>query len=195
MKQEEIDGATPLTEEEREGLILSHITTRAELNVFESMNVLSANEWLKRRRRREILTVDFICLLHKKMFGDAWKWAGQFRTTDKNIGIPKHMIRTELHKLLEDCKVWIESGTYMPDEIAIRLHHRLVAIHPFPNGNGRHARKVADLLAIELKRPPFTWGGGGSLGSSGQVRNAYIDALREADNNYDYTALLAFARS
>jgi Fic-DOC domain mobile mystery protein B len=127
------------------------------------------------------------------MFNDVWRWAGDFRKTERNIGIEAWRIPVELRTLLGDAQAWVEHKSYSPDEIAVRFHHRLVWIHPFPNGNGRHARLIADLLIIQLGEPPFTWGGG-SLRETTDLRSAYVSALRAADN-YDIQPLLAFART
>ena len=127
------------------------------------------------------------------MFGRVWRWAGRFRTTGKNIGVPAYRIRTDLQELINDCSCWIENGTYEPDEIAARFHHRLVQIHPYPNGNGRHARLAADVLLTRLGRPRFTWGSKNLVDSS-ETRTRYVHALRAADR-HDYAPLLAFVRS
>lgn len=188
------DGATPLDPDEIEGLKLRHITTRAELDRWEQENIQDALSWLVRRRKTNILNEDFICQLHEKMFGKVWKWAGEFRRTEKNIGVPWVKVTIELRMLLDDVKYWIENKTYPADEIAYRFHHKLVLIHLFPNGNGRHARMMADLLLEEmLEADSFTWGSQ-NLTSTGETRKRYIDALRKADNQ-DYEHLAAFVRS
>lgn len=185
-------GATPI--EELEGLRLSHVTTREELNRWEHENISEAMRWLERRRQKaEILNEEFVRALHKRMLGKVWRWAGQFRRTNKNIGVHWAQIPLELKPLLDDTKYWIEHETYSPDEIAARFHHRMVLIHPFPNGNGRHARLIADVLLVDvLRREPFTWGKT-DLNTAGNVRDAYIAALRAADN-HDYNPLLDFVR-
>jgi len=188
----ENDGQTPLSEEEREGLIPSYITLRAELNEAEQANILAAEEWAF-KRARNVLDIDFLKELHKRMFGRVWIWAGTSRTTGKNIGVDAYRIRTDLQELINDGTYWIENGTYEPDEIAARFHHRLVCIHPYPNGNGRHARLATDLLLRALDQPRFTWGSQ-NLTDPGQTRTLYIEALRAADN-HDYGLLLAFVRS
>jgi Fic-DOC domain mobile mystery protein B len=127
------------------------------------------------------------------MFGDVWRWAGEFRTTERNIGINHWEIPMELRNVLDDVRVWIEHQSYPPDEIAVRLHHRLAQIHPFPNGNGRHARLMADLLIVQLGGEPFSWGNG-VLRDTGELRRRYVDALQAADL-HDIGPLLAFARS
>lgn len=186
------DANTPLEPEEREQLIPTYITTRAELNEAEQIGIADADRWAF-SRRRDALDDVFLCQLHKRMFRDVWKWAGQFRRTARNIGIDAYRIPIELRQLVDDVRFWVENGTYDPDEIAIRFHHRLVEIHPFPNGNGRHGRLAADLLAKQLGRPRFTWGSA-NLVEPHQARKEYVAALREADN-HDITRLLAFARS
>lgn len=188
------DGATPLDPDEIEGLKLRHITTRAELDRWEQENIQDALSWLERRRKANILSEEFICQLHEKMFGKVWKWAGEFRRTEKNIGVPWVKVAIELRMLLDDVKYWIENKIYPADEIAYRFHHKLVLIHLFPNGNGRHARMMADLLLEEmLEIDSFTWGSQ-NLTSAGETRKRYIDALRKADNQ-DYEQLAAFVRS
>jgi Fic-DOC domain mobile mystery protein B len=187
------DDATPLDAEEREGLLQTWITTRADLNEAEQANIDDAVAWIDRRRNTDLLTEGFVFELHKRMFGDVWSWAGSVRKTGKNIGIDPQQIHLQLGGLLRDVKYWIEHGSFSPDEIAVRLHHGVVAIHPFPNGNGRHARLMADLLIARLGGEPFSWGGG-TLRDIGTLRAEYIAALRAADN-HDFTPLLAFARS
>lgn len=187
------DDATPLSPEEREGLLQTWITTRADLNEAEQANIDAAAAWLRRRRKSDILTEGFVVELHRRMLGEVWAWAGSTRRTGKNIGIDPAHIHVQLGGLLRDARYWIEHDSYLPDEIAVRLHHGLVAIHPFPNGNGRHARLMADLLIADLDGTPFSWGGG-TLRDVGELRAEYIAALRTADG-HDFGPQLAFARS
>jgi Fic-DOC domain mobile mystery protein B len=187
-------GATPIDPDEDGGLLLSHITNRAELDRWEQDNIKEAEEWAFRRKPRDLISTDFTCRLHKRMFGTVWKWAGVFRRSSKNIGVEAWAIRSSLHDLLENLQIWIEQKVYVPDEIAARFHHRLVAIHLYANGNGRHARLMADLLLVHtLDRPHFTWGSK-SLVQAGECRACYISALRAADR-HDYRPLLEFVRS
>lgn len=187
------DNATPLDAEEREGLLQTWITTRADLNEAEQANIDGAVAWINRRRNADLLTEGFVFELHKRMFGDVWSWAGSVRKTGKNIGIAPQHIHLQLGGLLRDVQFWIEHVSFSPDDIAVRLHHGLVAIHPFPNGNGRHARLMADLLITRLGSEPFSWGGG-TLRDIGTLRAEYIAALRAADN-HNFAPLLAFAKS
>lgn len=189
---EEPDDATPLTPDERKGLIPSDITYRSELNRAEQENIARAQDWAL-SRRRDVLTERFVKDLHGRMLGDVWRWAGDFRTSERNIGIAYYKIPMALRELLADAAAWIEHKAYSRDEIAVRFHHRLVQIHPFPNGNGRHSRLMADLLVMQLGRERFTWGSV-NLQDAGEVRRRYIDALKAADN-HDIGPLLAFARS
>ena len=186
------DAATPLTPEERDGLIPSYITLRRELNEAEQANILEAEAWAF-ARKRDVLDEKFLKTLHKRMFGRVWRWAGEFRLTERNIGVAPYRIGVALRNLLDDCRYWIEHGTYRPDEIATRFHHRLVWIHPFPNGNGRHARLATDLLLARLGQPRFSWGRV-NLIDAGETRQAYVAALRAADG-HDITPLLGFVRS
>lgn len=187
-------GATPLDADEAADLIPSHIETLDELNAWEQENIVVALHWATRRRSTaQTLTVEFIRELHRRMFGDTWKWAGRFRRTAKNVGVPAARIAEQLKDLLDDTSGWIEHGTYATDEIAARFHHRLIAIHPFPNGNGRHARMITDTLLVSLGAAPFTWGF--RIGDeASDVRASYLRALRDADGQ-DYARLLKFVRS
>lgn len=189
----EDEANTPLEAEEREQLIPTYITTRAELNEAEQVNITRASLWLRRARNVDVLDDAFLRDLHKRMFGEVWKWAGQYRKTSRNIGIDAYRIPIAVRELVHDARYWVDNETYPPDEIAIRFSHRLVSIHPFPNGNGRHSRLVADLLAMKLGRPRFTWGRA-NLVDPGETRGAYVAALRAADGG-EMEPLLAFARS
>ena len=186
------DGGTELTEEEREGLIPSYITLRSELNEAEQANILEAEEWAF-ARKRDLLEEKFLNNLHKRMYGNVWRWAGRYRTSGKNIGIDAYRIPTDLRQLLDDCRYWIENGTYEPDEIAVRFHHRIVSIHCYPNGNGRHARLAADLLLRSMGHERFSWGEK-NLVDVGETRARYIAALQAADK-HDIGPLLEFVRS
>ena len=188
-------GATPLDADELAALIPGHITTQSNLNEWEQLNILQGETWAygQRRQRKDILNEAFLRQLHRRMFGETWRWAGEFRKSDKNIGVDWLDIGVELRKLFADANYQSEHASFPADEIAARFHHRLVAIHPFPNGNGRHARLMADLLVERLGRPRFTWGSR-SLIDVSDVRLRYIAALRAADAR-DYALLLAFVRS
>lgn len=186
-------GATPLDPDEAAGLIPSHIATHAQLNEWEMANILQGERWAFSRKHKNMLELDFVRGLHKRMFGDTWRWAGSFRTTEKNIGVDPLQIQPTLHNLCEDVKTQLELQSYSLDEIAARFSHRLVAIHPFANGNGRLSRTYADLLLVQHGAQRFSWGAG-SLIAEGEVRQRYLDALRAADRR-DYTQLLDFVRS
>ena len=196
LELEYIKGQTPLDEEEIEEIKIKTISVRGELDEFEQANIEKAIEWsLKRKYSYEkILTVEFIKELHKRMFSDVWKWAGKYRNTNKNIGVDKYVIEQELRVLLDDCKFWIENRTFPEDEIAIRFKHRLVKIHLFPNGNGRHSRLCADILVSQaFNKPIFTWGGN-NITDKGETRTRYLNAIYEADKG-NIKPLLDFARS
>lgn len=184
--------ATPLSEEEEEGLIPAYISTREELNHVEQANITKAHLWAFARRRNP-LDVDFLRRLHKEMLGEVWNWAGSYRKTGRNIGVDPSQIQMQVKQLMDDTNFQIEHQTYPPDEIAARFHHRLVYIHPFPNGNGRLSRMATDVLLINMGQEKFNWGAG-DLESKGEIRSRYIEALKAADQ-YDYTKLLAFVRS
>jgi Fic-DOC domain mobile mystery protein B len=185
-----------LDEEEKEGLLIETITTRSELDEFEQQNIEDAMQWIAGRsfKTETVFTEQFVKKLHKKMYGHVWKWAGKFRKSNKNIGVDKWHIPVALKGLLDDTLYWIENSTFSHDEIAIRFKHRLVAIHCFPNGNGRHSRLFADLIIEKIfNKPVFTWGTEGLI-HAGKTRSNYITAIKEADKG-NYFPLLAFARS
>ncbi len=187
------DGATPLDPNEIDGLKIGHITNREELNRFEQDNINEAIVWLKHSRAKDILTEEFIKTLHKKMFGNVWRWAGSFRRSGKNIGADWTHIPVNLRNLLHDVKYWVEHKIYPADEIAVRFHHRLVSIHLFPNGNGRHARLITDVLLKDvLDKESFDWNIE-KLDHGEDPRSLYLAALRKADEG-DYSVLLDFVR-
>jgi Fic-DOC domain mobile mystery protein B len=191
-----IDGQTPLDEDEKEGLLISTIATREELDEFEQQNIEEAIKWSigKKIKSDKLFTESFIKNVHKRMYKDVWLWAGAFRKTNKNIGVDRWQVAIELKNLLEDAGFWIENNTYSPDEIAIRFKHRIVSIHCFSNGNGRHSRLMADMIIEKIfDRPVFTWGAG-NLSKENKNRKQYLDALKLADVG-NYEALLLFARS
>jgi Fic-DOC domain mobile mystery protein B len=184
---------TPLTPPERDGLIPTYITTRAELNAAEQENIAEAELWAFARRRADIVDRHALLALHRRMFRRVWRWAGSIRHSERNIGVAPHLIETAMEQLTGDVRYWIDHATLLPDEIAVRFHHRLVEIHPFPNGNGRHGRLAADLLVHQLGTARFTWGSA-NLMKADETRKAYVRALKAADG-HDMGPLLAFARS
>jgi Fic-DOC domain mobile mystery protein B len=186
------EGATPLDPDELGGLRFKHVTTREQLDELEQANIESGLRWLA-RHRGDVLTDDFALTLHRRLFGDVWNWAGSLRRTDKNIGIDPLHIRVELRTLIDDTRYWAEHSTYSPVESAVRFHHRLVFVHPFPNGNGRHARIMADaVLRRVFRADPIDWAGGHDLQRMNDRRIAYIAALKAADQG-DFGPLLKFA--
>ena len=188
-------GNTPLSPEEQ-GDLIPDLSTKEELNEWERQNIIEAYAWVFERRnlrRNDPLTEPYVRELHRHMFDQTWKWAGDYRSTEKNIGIAHYQIREALAALLGDARYWLEHQTFPADEVAVRFHHRLVWIHPFANGNGRHARVMADILVQRQGRPAFTWGGA-SIVQAGEFRSRYIQALRAADDS-DLRPILKFARS
>lgn len=186
---ETVEGATPLEPDELAGLKFKHLTTRGELDELEQANIVQGMLWLKKNNRQEILTLDFICKLHKTLFGQVWSWAGTFRKTEKNIGVDPLHIAVNLRNLIDDVQAWCEFNSYQPYESVLRMHHQLVKIHPFPNGNGRFSRIYADVVAEVIFRiEPVEWGGR-SLDKKTETRKAYIKALRSADSG-DYELLM-----
>jgi len=187
-------GATPVNEDEAADLIPTHIYLQEELNEYEQANILIASKkyFSKSYKYSDILTFNFLLEVHKDMFDETWKWAGKTRKTIKNIGVEVSQIFDQTKNLSDDVKYWIENKTYPNDEIGARFHHRLVKIHLFPNGNGRHARLITDILMKSLGESIFTWGNI-DLYHEGKIRSKYIAALIEADNN-NYKPLIGFVR-
>ncbi len=189
------EGQTPLDEQEKEGLLLKTISTHAELDEVEQLNIEEAVEWTMKKNFSigDILSEDFINGLHKRMYRDVWRWAGSFRKTEKNIGVDWTKIPVELKTLTDDCKFWIENKIFSEDEIGIRFKHRIVSIHCYSNGNGRHSRLIADVIISHIfKKPVFTWGAG--FKHALEIRKKYIEALRAADKG-NYDLLLSFSRT
>jgi Fic-DOC domain mobile mystery protein B len=187
--------ATPLDPDEAAGLVATHITTQGDLNAWEQINIAQGDRWAARQKKRDLLDEGFIRELHRQMFDKTWRWAGTFRNSNKNIGVDWTQVAVRLRNLLDNSKYQIENHVYDADEMVVRFHHQLVWIHAFPNGNGRHARLMADLLALRLGRPRLTWGGGeASITTVGDLRKKYLAALRAADQG-QLNDLIAFARS
>jgi Fic-DOC domain mobile mystery protein B len=191
-----IEGQTPLSEDEQEGLKISSITTREELDEFEQLNIEKAIQWTfgKKLKAEQLFSEKFIKDLHKRMYGEVWKWAGTFRTSEKNIGVKSYLIGIELKQLLDDAVYWTQNKTYNSQEIAIRFKHRLVSIHCFANGNGRHSRLMADLIMEKLYNEKFFSWGSNNLVKATETRTAYIKAVKKADQQ-DLLPLIAFAKS
>ena len=195
VKFDDAPGATPLDPDEAAGLLPTHITTQGDLNAWEQANILQGDRWASRQKNRELFDEGFVRELHKKMFDQTWQWAGTFRKSNKNIGVDWPQISPKQRDLLDNTRYQIEHQVFDPDETVIRFHHQLVWIHAFPNGNGRHARLMADILAERLGLPRMTWGGASVvLTSVGAVREAYLTALRAADQGR-FEKLIEFARS
>jgi Fic-DOC domain mobile mystery protein B len=189
-------GQTPLDEDEKEGLLIQTIATREELDEFEQLNIEEALQWVitKSFNAETVLTEKFICNLHKRMYGSVWSWAGKFRKTNKNLGVDKWQIPLTIKTLCDDSLFWMKNNTYFPDEIAIRFKHRLVSIHCFPNGNGRHNRLMADIIVNNIYQlPVFSWGTNDIMHQY-DSRSSYLMAVKEADNQR-FQPLIEFARS
>ena len=193
----EPSGATPIEMEDLEGLIPDFVATRADLNQVEFENITKALPWADRQARvlgpTGILDYGFVLALHRRMFGDVWTWAGTQRQRVTNIGVEPHSIATQSRLVLDDATFWHTHAVFDPDELAARLHCRLVSVHPFQNGNGRCTRMMADLYLTSIGADPFTWGGT-NLDVDGSGRATYIAALIKAADSNDYADLIRFAR-
>ena len=192
MTEGEPDGATPLDHDERRGLKFPHITTRGELDELEQANIEQGLRWISIRRGGDIFDDSFVRKVHERLFGEVWQWAGEYRRTEKNIGVAPHQISVQLRMLLDDARFWAKDKVYPPLEAAARFHHRMVLIHPFPNGNGRHARVATDIMLEDYyKHPLVEWAPGFDLQADNERRKQYIAALRAADA-YEIEPLLIF---
>ena len=193
---EYIEGQTPIDEDEKEGLLIKSITTRGELDEFEQLNIEKAIQWTlgKKWKPDYILSEEFVKELHRRMFNDVWSWAGKYRKTNKNIGVDKYEIGISLRQLIDDCVYWLKNNTYPDEEIAIRFKHRVVKIHCFPNGNGRHSRLIADIIMQQIfGKPVFNWNKA-NLNKKGEARTNYLMAIRAADLG-DIKPLIVFANN
>lgn len=195
MKFQYAPGATPLDPDEADGLVPLHITTQADLNAWEQANIALGDRWAARQKKRELLDEGFVRDLHRQMFDKTWQWAGTFRQSNKNIGVDWTLVAVKLRDLLNNTRYQIENHVFKEDEVAVRFHHQLVLVHAFPNGNGSHARLMADLLITRLGQPRLTWGGASaSRISVAKIREKYLAALRAADQG-QIEGLIEFARS
>ena len=203
----DVPGQTPLDEDDARGLRLTYVSTRGELDAAEQANIVRGRAWALQRHLSvaQILDDGFLRRLHREMFGEVWTWAGTYRRSNKNIGIDWPQIAEALRNLCGDANMWfsaaahhrVAAGDDADASSSVGVHHRLVVIHPFVNGNGRHARLVADLLAHACDVESFSWGGatGAMPTAEGDpVRTAYLEALRAADRG-DLEQLVRFARS
>ncbi|MBX3486646.1 MAG: mobile mystery protein B [Candidatus Paracaedibacteraceae bacterium] len=193
MKFEYPAGATPFSLDDASALIPKHIHTQNDLNEWEQANILRAEKWVFSKQRKNITSIKFLITLHKKMFDLTWSWAGHFRVHQTNIGVAPFQIAMSLQAACDDIDFWIQHKTFLPEEIAIRFHHKLVSVHPFPNGNGRLSRLAADILLYNLIKKRLTWGRQ-SLHQDSDLRKTYIQSLRQADNGL-YEPLINFCLS
>lgn len=198
LNQKDSDGNTPIRQEEAEQLI-PRISTLGELNEYEAQNILQAREWAfdsRTMKSTDPLDEHYVRELHHRMFDNVWKWAGTYRKAELNIGCDPKEIVQRIPQLLANTRYWLDKKTYPTDEALLRFHHQLTKIHPFANGNGRHARLIADIAAVKYGQPEFAWGAGKDLVTEGDARMRYLAALRalDADEN-DLKLLLDFAWS
>jgi Fic-DOC domain mobile mystery protein B len=194
--EKEVKDASTAISLEDAAALKPNLATQRELDQWEYKNTLAGRAWAlnsRRLKRMDPLTEPYIRELHLRMFNETWRWAGKYRTRNPNLGVPHHEIRDRLGQLLGDARHWLENGIYDLDEIAVRVHHQVVFIHPFPNGNGRHTRLLADVIVARGGRVPFSWGPD-NLVAAGAARDEYIKALKQADLG-DTQGLLKFARS
>jgi Fic-DOC domain mobile mystery protein B len=198
LNQKYSDGNTPIRPDEAEQLVPS-ISTIGELNEYEALNILQARKWAfdsRTMRSTDPLEEPYVRELHHRMFDNVWKWAGNYRQTERNVGCDPNEIVQRIPQLLANTRYWLENKTFSTDEALLRFHHQLTTIHPFANGNGRHARMLADVVAVKYDSAEFTWGAGKDPVAQGSARTRYLAALRTLDaNENDVKSLLEFARS
>jgi Fic-DOC domain mobile mystery protein B len=187
------DGSTPLDHDQIKGIRFAHLTTMGELDELEDENIQRGLEWLNHQKTKDYLSIEFLCKLHEKLFGEVWKWAGKFRTVEVNISKYRHHdVRPQLHNFFEDIKLWISGGKMSWDEISAEMHHRLVTIHPFPNGNGRTTRIFTEYVQKRNQQQVTSWGSTRKIDQK-KRRDDYIKALRLADIG-DFRALIDFMK-
>ncbi len=186
-------GATPL--DDISGLKLSWVQQLRDLNRAEAENISQAQ---KKYLEKSIddpskwFNPTFLRKIHMTMFGDVWDWAGRWRKSITNIGIKPQFIPMKLSELCAQVISWGTGSakmTYL--ERSARIHHQLVSIHPFENGNGRFSRLVADryLLAYRCTHPIWP----SHLGINGEIRDRYILSLKAADRG-DYLPMIQLMR-
>jgi Fic-DOC domain mobile mystery protein B len=188
-----IHGETPI--DDISGLKPKGLTTRAQLNAVEARNMRKAVVRylvIKPSRRQAPFTLEWCYKLHRQMFGEVWRWAGQKRTTELNIGVPFHRIDVDLKNLMADLAFWREKGEMDPIEQVARLHHRAVFIHPFLNGNGRWSRLLANIFQKQSTDKLTIWPEE-TVGNASVIREEYLAAVRSGDKG-DYNPLIALHR-
>lgn len=191
IEPEFLEGPTPLDPDEAEGLIPS-LSTQGELNEFEALNILEGATWARRstKVRKALLDQATLRQIHNRMFGSTWRWAGKYRLTQMSIGCEAWRISSELKRLIDDVQSGLQFESYPPEEIAARFHHRIVWIHPFPNGNGRFARLATELLC-EQSGWTLPSRGASDLTRPREARKSYIKALQAADQ-HDHLPLMQY---
>ncbi|HBH79510.1 MAG TPA: mobile mystery protein B [Nitrospira sp.] len=179
------------------GLILAHLETRAERNVAEAQAIsLAYDKYIFEARRKKQgtrwLTDEFIRNVHQDMLGSIWDWAGKYRRDNLNIGMDWHLIPEQVRLLCDDFLHWDAQASTMPVlEVAARLQNRLTKIHPFRNGNGRHARLMTDIFFLSRRHPLLEWPQTQLMSEGHQIRAQYITAMQDADQG-DFSSLVKF---
>ena len=185
------EGETPL--DDLSGALVD-IKTRQELDELEHKNNNKAYaKYLLMNPSKKALPMTYqsLCEIHKDMFGEVWSWAGEKRTSEKNLGVSPVKIGSEIHRFLHELHQWEKEGA-PPSEIAAKMHHRLVAVHPFENGNGRWARLVTNLYLHKNGQPLIQWPTDPDFVEK-VFRPQYLAALKSADKG-DYKPLLKLHR-
>lgn len=191
----QLDGET--AGDDTSGLILTHLTTRTERNAAEAHIIsLAYDKYIFEARRKKQgarwFTNEFICAVHRDMFGSIWDWAGKYRTDNLNIGVDWRLISEQIHLLCDDFLYWDSTTSTMTVlEVAARLQNRLTKIHPFRNGNGRHARLITDIFFYSRRHPLPEWPQTHLMSEGHQIRELYIAAMQKADQG-DFSSLIRF---
>jgi Fic-DOC domain mobile mystery protein B len=185
-------GATPF---DVDGLRLTHLRTREAIYDAEAENILLAYQKYLRRRlspNRAWFTEGFVRQVHRDMLGAVWEWGGRYRETELTIGVPAHQIREEIAKLCDDRLFWDKDKNMPIIERAARLHARLAWIHPFRNGNGRHARLITDIFLYSHRHALPEWPHS-ELIQEGTPREEYLVAMKQADRG-NFESLITFTK-
>ena len=190
-----IDDATPLDDISGLKLPSSRVYTLKEVYEAEANNIaLATLKYLSAPPSKKIapFTYEWLQQLHYEMFGNVWEWAGKFRSCELSIGIKAYQVPTALKELADDIAFWDKHKTYDIYEVAARLHHRAVQIHPFQNGNGRWSRMLANIYLRQNGSMPVKWQEN-LLSKENTKRDEYIQALKNADSG-NYAKLIAMHR-
>ncbi|MBT3984304.1 MAG: mobile mystery protein B [Bacteriovoracaceae bacterium] len=184
------DGQTPVDESIRKDLIPDHINDMTELYESEIENIALGIEWAKTTKKNHR---DYFTWLevHKHMFNDVWKFAGNTRKVELNNPdfLMPYEILPQLKDLQENLIFWLENKTFDDRELMARVHERLLTIHPFKDGNGRWARLLVNMICEKQNIEVPSWGK--EIKEDDKRRSIYISAVKKARKDDDYAHLIS----